>query len=184
MTTTVSRSRWAVSFMAAAWLVTGPAFAQSKSSTLAKQVSDAMGGQQMQYIAAKDPSEADRFVAGLHVPGMGLLVISAKYSVPVLLNERIGQKGYADVYSDLQGAAVAGSKVFVNDLGGDGLVARPDNNQPYDTYDTGTKVTTFDGDWRKQNLTEDDYMKAFQTADERYLSMLTVLLKELQKKPS
>ena len=72
----------------------------------------------------------------------------------------------------------------MNDLGGDGLVAKPDGNQPSDTYDASASVMTFDGDWRKQKLTEDDYMKAFTAADEQYSSMLTVLLTQLKKKPS
>ncbi len=41
----------------------------------------------------------------------------------------------------------------------------------------------FDGDWKAQKLSEQDYMKAFSAADERYAQILTALLAQL-KKPS
>ena len=37
------------------------------------------------------------------------------------------------------------------------------------------------GDWRKQKLSEQEYMKAFSTADERYSEVLTALLAQLKK---
>jgi hypothetical protein len=38
----------------------------------------------------------------------------------------------------------------------------------------------FDSDWRRQQLSEQDYMKAFAAGDERYMQMLTALLAELK----
>ena len=39
----------------------------------------------------------------------------------------------------------------------------------------------FDGDWKKQKMSEQDYMKAFGTADDRYSGMLNALIAELKK---
>ena len=39
----------------------------------------------------------------------------------------------------------------------------------------------FDGDWKKQKVSEQDYMKAFSTADERYAQILTALIAQLKK---
>ena len=33
----------------------------------------------------------------------------------------------------------------------------------------------FDGDWKKAKLSEEDYLKAFTEADERYTKMLSLL---------
>jgi hypothetical protein len=40
---------------------------------------------------------------------------------------------------------------------------------------------SFDNDWRKQKLSEEDYMKAFSTADQRYSEILTALIAQLKK---
>ena len=39
----------------------------------------------------------------------------------------------------------------------------------------------FDGDWKTQQLSEDDYMKAFSAADERYAQILAALLAQAKK---
>ena len=39
----------------------------------------------------------------------------------------------------------------------------------------------FDGDWKAQKLSEQDYLKAFSTADDRYAQILTALLAQLKK---
>jgi hypothetical protein len=49
------------------------------------------------------------------------------------------------------------------------------------TYELAGKRSAFDGDWKKQNLSEAEYMKAVSTADERYTQMLIALLAQLKK---
>jgi hypothetical protein len=39
----------------------------------------------------------------------------------------------------------------------------------------------FNSDWKSQKLSEDDYMKAFAAADDRYVQILTALLAQLKK---
>ena len=71
----------------------GPALAQeSKSATLAKQLTAALDAGKLDCIAAKDPSAPDIFMAALYFSGAQLLVISGKYSVPQLLTDRLAKK--------------------------------------------------------------------------------------------
>jgi len=39
----------------------------------------------------------------------------------------------------------------------------------------------FDGDWKKQKMTEQDYLKAFSAADDRYAQILAALLAQIKK---
>ena len=124
-------------------------------------------------------TRADVFDAALYFPGMQLLVVSGKYSVPQLLTTRLANKEYRDVYLDLNGAATG--KTFIEDPGADGLKPKRENNLPFDQAEMAGKRTMFDGDWKAQKLSEQDYMKAFSAADDRYTQILTALLAQLKK---
>jgi hypothetical protein len=152
----------------------------SKSAPLAKELAAALDAGKLDSLAAKDPDAADVFHAVLYFPGMQLLVVSGKYSVPQLLTTRLGSKEYRDVYLDLNGAATA--KVFIEDPGADGLKSKRESNQPFDQAEMAGKRTMFDGDWKAQKLSEQEYMKAFSAADDRYAQILTALLGQLKKK--
>ena len=91
---------------------------------------------------------------------MQLLVISGSYSVPQLLTERVGRKEYRDVYLDLNGASIADTKVFIEDPGADGIKAKREDNQAFDQCEIAGKRTMFNGDWKTQKMSEQDYMKA------------------------
>jgi hypothetical protein len=151
---------------------------ESKSAALAKQLAAALDAGKLDSIATKDPSAPDVFVAALYFPGVQLLVVSAKYTAPMLLTDKLGKKEYRDVYIDLNSASVPESKVFITDIGADGLKAE---NSPYDTYEAGGKPIAFDGDWKKLKMSKEEYQKAFSTADERYSQMLTALLAQIKK---
>jgi hypothetical protein len=77
---------------------------------------------------------------------------------------------------------MAGTKVFVEDLGANGLSAKRNANEPFDSVESGGKRTAFDGDWDKQKLSEEEYMRTFSAADARYSQMLTALLAQLEKR--
>ena len=156
------------------------AFAQeSKSAPLAKQLAAALDAAKLDSVAAKDPDAGDVFVAALYFPNMQFLVVSGKYSAPQLLATRLTNKEYRDVYLDLNGAATA--KTFIEDPGCDGLKAKRENNQAFDTVELEGKRTMFDGEWKAQKMSEQDYTKAFAAADERYVRILTALLAQLKK---
>ena len=95
--------------------------------------------------------------------------------------ERLAKKEYRDTYLDLNGAGVALTKVFVQDLGADGLKLKSGENQAPDIYEAAARQTIFDGDAKKQKLSDQEYQKAFADADERYAQMLTALLAQLKK---
>jgi hypothetical protein len=164
-------------------MVSTVAAQESKSAPLAKELSQLLTQAKSDSVAARDPAAADRFVAALFLPGQ-LLVVSAQYASPPLLNERLGQGGYKDVYMDLQSASVPASKRFIDDFGADGLRARPEEDQPFDSMESGATRRAFDGNWRRQKISEEEYMKSFSEADENYAAMLTILLGQLKKNPS
>jgi hypothetical protein len=153
-----------------------PAAAQnSKSAAAAKELGAALDQLKLDSIAAADPTDPNAFVAALYFQGAQLLVVSAKYSAPVLLVEKLKKKEYRDTYIDLNAASVAGTKIFIMDQGANGLVARPNDDQPADTWEQGDKTTAFDGDWEKAKVSEDEYAKAFSNADEQYARILSLL---------
>ena len=160
--------------------IAAPASAQeSKSAPLAKQLAAALDAGKLDSIAAKDPDAPDVFHAALYFPGLQLLVVSGKYSVPQLLSTRLVNKEYRDIYLDLNGAATA--KIFIEDPGADGLKAKRESNQPFDQAEIAGKRTLFDGDWKAQKISEQDYVKTFAATDERYTQILTALLAQLKK---
>lgn len=164
----------------AASVVTASAGGQDgKSVAPAKELSLALDAAKLDAIAAADPANPGTFVAAMYIPGAQLLVVSAKYSAPTLLVDRITKKDYRDAYMDLQSASVAGTRVFIQDMLADGLVAKPDG--PGDVFEDGTKTVTFDGQWKKAKMTEDDYMKAFAAADEKYARILNLLIAHTKK---
>jgi hypothetical protein len=154
---------------------------ESKSAPLARQLAAALDAAKLDAIAAKDPSAPDIFFAALYFPGVQLLVVSGKYSVPQLLVERLVKKEYRDTYLDLNGASVPTTKLFLEDPGADGVKAKREENQPFDSYEADGKRLMFDGDWKKQKMSEQDYMKVFSAADERYTQILTALIAQLKK---
>lgn len=146
----------------------------SKSAALAKELSALLAQQKRDSIAVRDPIERDRFVAAMIYPGQ-LMVITGKYTVPVLLDEKISFGKFMDVYIELNGAAVPSSKTFFEDQFADGLV-NGKKQMPYDSVVEGDKTVLFDGDHRRAKMSKDEYNKAFADADEKYSKLLEMLL--------
>jgi hypothetical protein len=72
-------------------------------------------------------------------------------------------------------------RFFVHDMQGDGLVAIPAEDAPFDVvYENGMAATPFDGDWAARSLTKAAYEAKFQQADLRYTAMLNARVKQLQ----
>ena len=168
------------SFVTVAVLVLGlgtvPAAGQgAKSSTAAKELTQALEAAKLDAIAAADPSDPGAFVAALYIQGSQLLVVAAKYAAPPLLVAKLKTKEYRDIYMDLSAASVAGSKIFIIDQNCDGLASKPDGDAAPDSWEAGTQAVNFDGDWRKAKLTEEAYDKAFSDAEGRYARSLSLL---------
>jgi hypothetical protein len=178
--------------LAAGLLLVGllPASAGAQdSAALAKELATLLEQQKLTCVASKDPAQADLYYAALYpYPGQ-LLVVQANYKEPVFINPKIAKKEYMDVYLDLNSASIAGTKLFVMDLGADGLKAKPDG-PAYDSVEQDskqgdkivTKRFTFDGDWKKQGLqSEDEYNRAFADAEAKYAKILRVLIASAKK---
>jgi hypothetical protein len=153
---------------------------ESKSAAAAKELAQLLEAAKLDSVASKDPAEKDQYVAALYFTGQ-LLVVSARYSAPTLLDQKISKKEYRDVYIDLNSAAIANSKVFIEDLNADGLRPTRENDQPFDTVEHGAQRLALDGEWKKQKLSETDYMKVYGEMDDRYSKMLAILLAEIKK---
>jgi len=154
---------------------------EPKSTALAKQLSAALDGAKLDSIAVRDPAAPDVFHAALYFSGAQLLVVSAKYPAPDYLVARLAKKEYRDVYLDVNGAAVPNSKTFIQDSAADGLKAKSGDGQAADVYEVANKQTVFDGEPKKQKLSEQDYQKAFAEADDKYAQILTALLSQIKK---
>ena len=157
----------------------GASAQDSKSAGRVDELVKMLDSRKLDSIAAK--SGGDQFVGALYFPGSQLLVVSARYSVPQRMDLQLAQKAYRDVYIDLNSASVPESKVFISDLGANGLRERREENQPFDTVDIGGKSYSFDGDWDRAKISEDEYHKTFQTTEQEYLRMIEVLIAELKK---
>ena len=153
----------------------GAAAAQgSASEPLAQQLAAALDGAQLDSIAAKDTVGDDRFVAALFFPGR-LLVVSARYEVPVYAEEKIAIRNYRELYIDLNTASIVGTKILITDGGADGL----HDDDPADSADSGGRLVRFGGDWDGQQLSRDEYTTLFSEADAGYARMLRALLAEV-----
>jgi hypothetical protein len=145
-----------------------------RSGPLAKELGAALQQRGLDAVAARDPGEPDRFVAALFYPSAQLLVISARYAAPTLLEARLAQKQYREVYLDLGGASIPDSSLLVHDMSADGLCDSRDKSA--DILYEGDVTSMFDADWKSHNASEHEYQQRLFDADERYSRMLEVLL--------
>jgi hypothetical protein len=150
-----------------------------RSAALAKELVDILSRNKLDTIAARDPLERDRFIAAMSIPGQ-LMVVTGKYTVPVLLDEKISFNKFKDVYIELNAAAVPASKIFIEDLFADGIVTNR-KQSPFDTWMEAGKTTLFDGDHRKVKMSKEDYAKQVQDADARYSKLLELLIAQAKQ---
>ena len=182
--TTSSRGLHALAFFVA--VLPGAAVAQepeSKSAPLAVELTKLLDQTKLDSIAAPRGVEKDQFVGALYLPGSQLLVVGAKFAAPDRMAYLLREKSYRDAYVDLNSASERQTKVFISDLGADGLQFEPEENGPSDTVDLPDRSVAFDGDWRRANMSEADYRKAYEATDQQYAEMLQSLISAL-KKPS
>jgi hypothetical protein len=168
---------WPV-LVAGLFVAPATAYAQeSKSAALATELTGLLDQMKLDSVAGQS---ADEVVGALYIPGTQLLVVTGKSSAHFA--PMLKQKAYRDVYVDLNGIPDT-SKVFISDLGANGLHFKRENNQPFGSIDTGGKTISFDGDWGKAKISEQEYTKTWQSYDDRYSQLLQALITAL-KKPS
>lgn len=149
-----------------------------KSAAAAKELAQILDAAKLDAIAVADPTPPGTFIAALSIPDTQLLVVSAQYAAPSLLVDKIKTGDYRGVYMDLHAAGNAGSRIFVQDMGPDGLFAKDDNG---DSWEIGGKTTIFDGQWKKTKLSEAEYAKTVADADARYAKMLGLLIAQARQ---
>jgi hypothetical protein len=149
------------------------------SGDLAKQLVSALSSTGLDAIAARDPEAPGRVVAALAFPGSQLLVVAAPYADGATVDAWLANRMYRDVYSALQQPSITTGKVFFQDLGCDGL--QPAGGSVDVMYENGKTQTIFDGDWKKQKLSQAAYQERAKAADERYARLLRALLSAAQK---
>jgi hypothetical protein len=155
---------------------------QPASAALAKELSALLDGKKLTTIAAKDTSDPEAFVAAMYFSGSQLLVVGAKYDPAVLLVEKLNKKEYQEIYIDLNSAAKAGTRVFFEDLGADGLRPEREEGKGFDSAEIGGKSTRFDDQWRKdQKISEEQWAKIFADSDKVYARLLGLLVREAKK---
>ena len=177
-------SRAAAALTCAAGIVAGlPTAAtaqESKSAPLARQLVQLLDGAKLESIAAADPTSG-RFVAALYIPGTQLLVVSAKFPTPEIGTYRIEKKEYRELYMDLMGAALPGTRLVASDVSCDGFAMQPGRDAPADSWEQENKTQTFEGT-RKSKLSDEVYAKAYAEADAEYARILGLLLAEAKPK--
>lgn len=159
-----------------------PAAAQDglKSQALAKELTDLLQQQKLDSIATR--LGEDEFAAALFFPGVQLLVVSARYTAPALLNEKIIGRQYRDVYLDLASASVPDSKLFIEDMLANGLQRDRAGDAPFDIVTKGTTAAfALDGEHKKKKISEDDYQRAYAGFEASYGKILAALLAQAKK---
>ncbi|HEX7088292.1 MAG TPA: hypothetical protein VF198_18180 [Vicinamibacterales bacterium] len=162
-------------------LLVGPAAAQdSRSEAPTRELVSLLDKQKLDAIAARIGEE--EFAAALYIPGVQLLVVSAKYTAPALLNEKIINRNYRDVYLDLSAASVPESKLFIEDMRADGLHPRRKGDDPFDIVTRGTNAPfLLDGETKAKKISEAQYERTFAEADAEYERIIQALLTEIRK---
>ena len=140
---------------------------ESQSGPLATELSEVMASGELGAVAVKDTTGDDRYVAALAFPGQ-LLVVSARYEVPLYVDEKIENRQFREVYIDLNTASIAGTKVLITDVGANGLLT---NDAGVDMYDDGSGLLRLDG-----TGTGSDYESAVADADREYARILRALI--------
>lgn len=189
------RSRLVILAAAAAvfFSVVIPASAQNAPSTSAaptKELVALLEGRLesgMAFLAAKLPDGAShQYVGALYLQSVPqLLVVVAQFEPAVLMDDRLTKRDYREAYTDLNSASKVGSRFFFEDLKVDGLMPSRDGSDPFDMY-TGVdgKRLQFDGDAKRQKMSDDEYRAAFVAADALYAKAVQALLVEARKKGS
>lgn len=161
---------FALSGVCASVLAAAPQSSQSAGPV--KDLASLMSAHNQTAIAAKDP-EGGGFVAALFYPGVQLLVVSGKPPSPGAVDAQLAAGNFQEVYAALQDAAASHGRLFIQDIGADGL---NDGGESVDVaYDEGHQ-TLFDGNPRAHKLSDKVYRETFTKTDARYTRLIGLLM--------
>lgn len=151
-----------------------------RTQSLAKELAGLLQAQKLDAMAAR--LGEDQFAAVLFIPDVQMLVVSARYTAPALMNEKIIGKQYRDVYLDLASASVPASKLFIEDMQCDGLRPDREGSSPFDIVTKGIGAPfALDGDHRKKKISQEEYDRSYAGFEGEYVAILTALLEQARK---
>jgi hypothetical protein len=161
---------------AGTWAFGALAQAGAPSSTAsAERLAKLMESKKLTAVGAEDPSEPGRFVAA-QLLARQLLVVAGRCEAVEYLRLQVEKRAFADLYADLHGCAIADTRFFVQDMGANGLRAKPAGDGLTDVvYEGASRQLILDGDWRRNELDEAGYKRAFEQSDARYDKLLALL---------
>ncbi|MGE0812536.1 MAG: hypothetical protein AB7O93_04290 [Vicinamibacterales bacterium] len=134
----------------------------------------------LQSFATKLDGGPDLYVSAMLFPDVQLLVVLGRHQAPGAIDAKIAAKDYQGAYADHNGSTIREGKLFVMDMQADGLAARPSSGAAFDiAYEDGERETRFDGDWKKQKLSQADYKTRIASIDDRYTKAVEQLIAAL-----
>ena len=145
-----------------------------RSPELVKRLTTVMTQQGLTAIATPDPQVPGQYVAAMLFPGVQLLVIRARSDESAYIDAEIAARRFPNVYAALQDG-VRDSKLFVQDMGCDGVYGTPDNT-PDIVYERGVDQFILDGDFKAARMSRQAYAKHIEVLDGRYAALLQLLI--------
>jgi hypothetical protein len=180
----VVMTRLFVSFVATAsvWLTAGAHAENPSSSMLAGELTTLLDSRKLEAFAIESPDAPGRFAAMLYVPGSQILAVSAPSAFAEYLRTAIAAGKHREVYMDLSSAQKRNDRLFVQDLQANGLHSSRQSQEPFDiTWRDSTVRTAYDGDWKTQQLSAQDYRDRFSRDEREYVAMLSWFIAGLSK---
>ena len=156
---------------------------QTQSPALAKELVAELTKKKQDCILAKDPEVPGQYIAALHVSGLQLLVVSAKFADPAGMEFRMFSSDCMGGYADLNAAVTATDRIIINDLGADGLNGYPKKEAPRDGINRSGKEVKLDGSnnaLKAAKITAMDFQKTFEEAETMYATYLRLLIARLK----
>jgi hypothetical protein len=148
------------------------------SGDLAKQLVTVMIERKLDAFAAQDPAKPGYFVAVRTYPGVQMLVVGAQSNSTDYIKYQIERHDYGEAYSALNASAVPETKVFLQDMGCDGL----QTDEHVDVmYEKASSQVVFDRNGKASGLSKSAYAAKLTAADAHYRTMLEMLLSDLRR---
>jgi hypothetical protein len=141
----------------------------SQSADKVKALVERLTARHLDSAAAVDPAHPNRILAALYLPPSQLMVVGATRTDSNVLAANIHDAKYRDVYMDLQSAPAVKDKVFIHDIGADGLL-RDGKDVADNVYEDGTRLELAKGKKAADRFGE---------LDAEYARMLDVLIAAL-----
>jgi hypothetical protein len=174
-------ARWASVALLAAFCAGVPVMARgqdSKSAPLAKELTTRWAERRVDVFAVQDPSRPGFFVAVRAYPGVQLLVVGGKSTALDYMKYQLDRKDYGEAYSALHSSTAPDTKLFVHDMGCDGLTRESD--QVDVVHEKGADQIVFDRAGKASGLSRDAYNAKLRAIDAEYAALLDIILKAIR----